>query len=104
MGYTIAVRSAAITPELTERVRKEIHALDPALAIYNADYGVKPHDPTTFLVGPLFLAAVALNGVPVAGSAGSKAGPHGYAAKRVNARAWRTRARSRQAFAAETGK
>ena len=33
MGYTIVVRSAAITPELTESVRKEIHALDPALAI-----------------------------------------------------------------------
>jgi len=157
MGYTIVVRSATITPELTESVRKEIHALDPALAIYNADtmeshlrdalflprlagtlfgvfgfvgltlaavglygvmsysvsrrrneigvrmalgaqakqvrqlivrqgmslvliasaiglaaalavakvaasflYGVKPHDPTTFLVVPLFLAAVAL--------------------------------------------
>jgi predicted permease len=157
MGYTIVVRSVAITPELTESVRKEIHALDPALAIYNADtmeshlrdalflprlagtlfgvfgfvgltlaavglygvmsysvsrrrneigvrmalgaqakqvrqlivrqgmslvliasalglaaalavakvaasflYGVKPHDPTTFLVVPLFLAAVAL--------------------------------------------
>jgi predicted permease len=37
MGYTIVVRSLAITPGLTESVRKEIHALDPALAIYNAD-------------------------------------------------------------------
>ncbi len=37
MGYTIVVRSAAVTPELTESVRKEIHALDPVLAIYNVD-------------------------------------------------------------------
>jgi len=37
MGYTIVVRAAAITPELAESVRREIHALDPALAIYNPD-------------------------------------------------------------------
>ena len=37
MGYTIVVRAAAITPELTADVRSEVRALDPALAIYNAD-------------------------------------------------------------------
>jgi len=69
-GLIAAAEQAAQTAGRAAEAAR-VRALDPALAIYNADYGVKPHDPTTFLVGPLFLAAVALNGVPVAGSAGS---------------------------------
>lgn len=37
MGYAVVVRSGRVTPELASSLRNEIHALDPALAIYNTD-------------------------------------------------------------------
>lgn len=36
MGYSIVVRSASDSASVASAVRREIHALDPALAIYNA--------------------------------------------------------------------
>lgn len=37
MGYTLVVHSADETPQLASALRNEIHALDPALAVYNID-------------------------------------------------------------------
>jgi predicted permease len=37
LGYTLMVRSAGDTAALTNAVRHEIHALDPAMAVYNVE-------------------------------------------------------------------
>ena len=75
LGYTLLVRTDGDTAAISEAVRREIHALDPAMAVYNAET-IEEHLRSALLLprlaGTLFgtfgftglsLAAIGLYGV-----------------------------------------
>ena len=75
LGYTLLVRTDGDTAAISEAVRREIHALDPAMAVYNAET-IEEHLSSALLLprlaGTLFgtfgfiglsLAAIGLYGV-----------------------------------------